>query len=242
MITRVHRTIPDPTLLGSFLDNHDEPRLASTVHDHVLVKNAAVFTLVNDGFPIVYQGTEHGLNGGADPMNREAIWLHGYAPTRMYTAFARLNYARRLARRISTFNALLQHHKLDAHTAALVKPPMVSLLTNVGSTSPPRVYYLPQAMTSYAPRIPVVDALTGQMYATDPSGGLAVTIVAGEPRVFLPLLIWEGKQGPWQAVPQKVPQQAAIQSPGGKGKSNGSGTHSRSSSMGKKMSWFSRSK
>lgn len=59
MITRVQRTIPDPTLLGSFLDNHDEPRLASIVRDPALLKNAAVFTLVNDGFPIVYQGTEH---------------------------------------------------------------------------------------------------------------------------------------------------------------------------------------
>lgn len=174
-------------------------------------------------------------------MNREAIWLHGYAPTRMYTAFTRLNHARRMARQAPTFGALLRHHKLDAHTAALVKAPLVTVLTNVGIVSPPMVYYLPQTMTTFSPRMPVVDTLTGQIYATDPSGGLAVTIVTGEPRVFLPLMIWEGKQGPWQTIPQRPPQQAAIQS-AGKKKESSSGSHSRSSSWGTKMSWFSRGK
>jgi glycosidase len=46
-----------------------------------LVKNAAVYPFVNDGFPIVYMGQEHGLMGGEDPFNREAIWLQGYHQT-----------------------------------------------------------------------------------------------------------------------------------------------------------------
>lgn len=43
-----------------------------------LVKNAAVYPLVNDGFPIIYMGQEHGYAGGEDPFNREAIWLSGF--------------------------------------------------------------------------------------------------------------------------------------------------------------------
>ena len=35
--------------------------------------------------------------------------------------------------------------------------------------------------------IPVIDVLSRQIFSTDPLGGLSVPILAGEPRVFLPL-------------------------------------------------------
>ena len=59
MVQRIHRLLPDPTTLGCFLDNHDFPRYAGTVQDQVLVKNAAVFPFIGDGFPILYMGQEH---------------------------------------------------------------------------------------------------------------------------------------------------------------------------------------
>ncbi|BEI88484.1 uncharacterized protein CcaverHIS019_0112020 [Cutaneotrichosporon cavernicola] len=200
MITRVHRMLPDPTLLASFLDNHDTPRFPGLVHDRALLKNAAVYPFVNDGYPIVYQGQEHGLSGGADPDNREAIWNHGFSISKqMYHVFARLNHARRRATAFPPFlTSLLWHHKLDAHTAVIAKPPLVSIFTNTGSTARVRVYYLPAMLTTYAPSMAVVDALSGQIFATDPQGGLSVPIVSGEPRVFLPLGTWEGRKVAWQ--------------------------------------------
>jgi alpha-amylase len=43
-----------------------------------LAKNAAAFTIMADGIPIIYAGQEQHYNGGADPANREAVWSSGY--------------------------------------------------------------------------------------------------------------------------------------------------------------------
>lgn len=43
-----------------------------------LAKNAAAFTIMADGIPIIYAGQEQHYDGGADPANREAVWLSGY--------------------------------------------------------------------------------------------------------------------------------------------------------------------
>ncbi|TXT15561.1 hypothetical protein VHUM_00064 [Vanrija humicola] len=237
MITRVHRDMPDPTLLGSFVDDRAVCRIHQLALTPQLLKNAAIYPFINDGFPIIYQGQEHGLRGGSDPFNREAIWLFGYAPNKpMYLVFQRLNLARRQAMGTGGFHTLLKHHKLDPKTAVLVKGPMVSILTNSGSLVLPRVYYLPSAITGYAPKMPVVDVLTGQIFATDPSGGLAATIVAGEPRVYLPFSVFEGrKEVQWQM--SAADRVAAAQPLGHKraGSIASGKTHSRQSSRGSTM-------
>lgn len=60
----------DMSLLGTFLDNHDQPRYASTTKDLQANANAAAWSFVTDGIPIVYYGQEQGFTGGADPANR----------------------------------------------------------------------------------------------------------------------------------------------------------------------------
>lgn len=139
-------------------------------------------------------------------MNREAIWLHGYRTTTpYYYMFQRLNLARRRAQAVAGYRARMAWYKCDAHTAMIAKPPMVSVLTNHGASAPPRVYYLSPASTTYGANMPVIDVLTGQIFATDPAGGLAVTIISGEPRVFLPLPVFEGRKQPvWQHVGPRV--------------------------------------
>lgn len=160
----------------------------------------------------------------------------------MYHVYARLNHARRRAMAFPLFlTSLLRHHKLEAHTAVLSKPPLVSILTNTGATAPVRVYYLAPALTTFAPRLAVIDALSGQIFATDPHGGLSVPIVAGEPRVFLPLGTWEGRQVAWQhSLPVNVERERA---PHKHQNSVGtSPTHSRGSSLSSMFSWFRGSK
>lgn len=43
----------DTTLLGSFLENHDNPRFPSYTSDYSLDKNAIAFAMLQDGIPIV---------------------------------------------------------------------------------------------------------------------------------------------------------------------------------------------
>ena len=67
----------DSTLIGTFLENHDQPRFPYGTQDMSLAKNAIAFTIMGDGIPIVYQGQEQHFSGGADPGSREALWLSG---------------------------------------------------------------------------------------------------------------------------------------------------------------------
>lgn len=63
---------PSPqSVLGLFLDNHDQPRFLSVNSDHTLLMNGLTYILFANGIPIIYQGTEQGFNGNGDPYNRE---------------------------------------------------------------------------------------------------------------------------------------------------------------------------
>jgi alpha-amylase len=64
----------DVTVLGVFLDNHDNPRFLNIRNSQTALKNALAFALYSVGIPIVYYGTEQGFNGGNDPDNRESLW------------------------------------------------------------------------------------------------------------------------------------------------------------------------
>jgi len=64
MVTTLTTTFEDTTLLGSFLDNHDNSRFESTVSDKALIKNAATFPFISDGIPYLYYGQEQGFTGG----------------------------------------------------------------------------------------------------------------------------------------------------------------------------------
>ncbi|KKA22539.1 Alpha-amylase A [Rasamsonia emersonii CBS 393.64] len=78
MINQVKSSCKDSTLLGTFVENHDNPRFASYTSDYSLAKNAIAFVILSDGIPIIYAGQEQHYSGGNDPGNREATWLSGY--------------------------------------------------------------------------------------------------------------------------------------------------------------------
>jgi len=64
----------DINLLGTFIDNHDNPRFLNYQGDQTLYKNALTYVLFSTGIPIIYYGTEQAFNGGNDPYCREALW------------------------------------------------------------------------------------------------------------------------------------------------------------------------
>ena len=67
----------DLSLLGVFIDNHDNARFVSAQQDAALYATAIAYTILSDGFPIVYYGSEWRFDGGNDPANREAFWAAG---------------------------------------------------------------------------------------------------------------------------------------------------------------------
>ncbi|KAH9829513.1 Glycoside hydrolase family 13 protein, partial [Teratosphaeria destructans] len=102
-VNSVEADCADPSLLGTFSENHDQPRFASATGDLALAQNILAFTLLADGIPIIYEGQEQHYDaegGSSDPYNREAIWLSGYdtaAP--LYALVTTLNTIRKHAGR-----------------------------------------------------------------------------------------------------------------------------------------------
>ena len=97
-LTALDAQCRDATLLGSFAENHDQPRFASLTGDVVLARNILAFTVLADGIPVVYQGLEQRFSGGADPFDREAVWLAGYdTGAELYGFVGRVNAIRKFA-------------------------------------------------------------------------------------------------------------------------------------------------
>lgn len=95
MINKVKSDCADSTLLGTFIENHDNPRFASYTDDMALAKNVAAFTILADGIPIIYAGQEQHYAGGEDPANREATWLGKYnTDSELYKTIATANAIR----------------------------------------------------------------------------------------------------------------------------------------------------
>ena len=67
----------DVTVLGLFSENHDQPRFLSMTSDLSLYRNLLVYTVLGEGIPIVYYGSEQRFNGSGDPNNRESLWPYG---------------------------------------------------------------------------------------------------------------------------------------------------------------------
>lgn len=68
--------IPDPSLVGTFIDNHDNPRFLTLRNDLVAYQAALTYVLYSEGIPIIYYGTEAALDASNGP--REILWPTGY--------------------------------------------------------------------------------------------------------------------------------------------------------------------
>lgn len=91
-VTAIRGACPDPTLLGTFSECHDVPRMAYYTSDLSLLKNVNTWNILFDGIPVLYQGQEQRFRGNVDPYNREALWLSGYSTnTTLYVFIKFLN-------------------------------------------------------------------------------------------------------------------------------------------------------
>ncbi|KAJ7447597.1 glycoside hydrolase family 13 protein [Mycena galericulata] len=179
-------------LTATFLENHDQPRFASYTSDMALTKNAMAWQFV--GVPIMYYGQEQGYAGGADPANREALWLSGYETDKPLVAFAMsLTSVRKLA--IAGNNSFLTGpatwiQQPNPSTLMLSKPPLLTLFTNAGTNASVQpTWRIPAGL--YAPNTTLVDVLARAPVAIAGSsgGGDGATVVgaqAGLPQVLIP--------------------------------------------------------
>ena len=87
----------DVSVLGLFSENHDQPRFLSLTNDLSLYKNVLAYTILGEGIPIIYYGSEQLFNGGGDPHNRESLWPYGDPNSTMFSYMKTLTSTRRQA-------------------------------------------------------------------------------------------------------------------------------------------------
>ncbi|KAK5117010.1 hypothetical protein LTR62_006731 [Meristemomyces frigidus] len=189
MINAVKSDCKDTGLLGSFSENHDNPRFASITEDMSLARNVMTFTLLADGIPIIYEGQEQHYNaegGSSDPYNREAVWFSQYntqAP--LYHLVATLNAARHHAVQDDTSYLTYRNWPIytDTTTLAMRKGKMVTVLSNKGANGAAYTQSIP---AGYTAGTHVTEVLTCATLTAGANGNIVVPMAAGQPRVYYP--------------------------------------------------------
>lgn len=181
----------DTTLLGSFMENHDNPRFPSYTSDISLAKNAIAFTMLADGVPIIYEGQEQHLNGGGVPNNREAVWLSGYnTSATLYSHIKSVNQIRSEAIKQSSAYVTSQADVAYSDNSTIVTRKgstgfqIVGVFSNRGANGNSYTLTLPSADTGFTNNEQVIEVLSCTAYSTDSNGNLAVAMSSGLPRVF----------------------------------------------------------
>jgi len=90
-----YAVFPDITVLGNFVNNHDNPRFLHNNENTQTFKAALAFTLASVGIPMVYYGDEQAYKGGQDPANRETLWDNMREETDIYNFLKVINQFRK---------------------------------------------------------------------------------------------------------------------------------------------------
>ncbi|KAL4788290.1 glycoside hydrolase superfamily [Aspergillus varians] len=197
MINNVKSTCADSTLLGSFIENHDNPRFASYTNDTSQAKNVAAFVILSDGIPIIYAGQEQHYAGGTDPANREAVWLSGYNTTsELYQLIASSNAIRTHAISQDDGWTTYKNYPIYQNTSVLAMrkgyngTQVITVLTNGGSGSGSYTLSLPN--TGYAAGSALTEVLSCIDITVSDDGTVPVPMESGLPRVLYPSEALEG--------------------------------------------------
>ncbi|KAI0317669.1 glycoside hydrolase family 13 protein [Amylostereum chailletii] len=151
---------------GSFIENHDQPRVAGLTQDAALIRNAMTFSFIHDGIPI-------------------ALWFSAYEQEKpIVQHFRTLNAARKAA--IASTSSFLTTPFMSVHdeSVAILKPPMLALLTNIGSQEGKSATW--EVPGAYAPNEMLVDVLTCSHMMANAQGDVVVPSDYGMPQVLMP--------------------------------------------------------
>ncbi|KAF7561789.1 hypothetical protein G7046_g2349 [Stylonectria norvegica] len=191
-IDRIKTEAVNSSLLGSFMENHDQTRWPSITSDKALNRNAIAFTILQDGIPIIYQGQEQ-YYSGTDQTGRAAIWLSKFdTSTAEYALISSLNQIRNQAIYKSnsyiTYQAWLPY--TDSSTIVMRKGSegnqIISVLSKTGASAADKNLVLGQSVTGFTANEAVVEILGCKTLTADANGSLTVTITGGQPLVLYP--------------------------------------------------------
>lgn len=131
-VTQNAAMFKDVSILGNFLDNHDNVRFLNENKDWNVLKNALAYVIFAEGIPIIYYGTEQGFNGGNDPQNRHSLWPHYDQSFDLYQYISTLVGFRKKAG-ASLYQAKQVERYVDDQFFAFTRDKLFVATTNIGS-------------------------------------------------------------------------------------------------------------
>ncbi|KAI0201364.1 glycoside hydrolase family 13 protein [Astrocystis sublimbata] len=172
---------PDPTTLGTFLDNHDNARWLSQKDDTTLLANCLAYVILSRGIPIVYYGTEQGYAGGNDPANREDLWRSGYnTDADLYKTISKLSAARKAAGGLAGDDQKHLYIADNAYAWSRADGDLIVLTTNGGSGSSGN-----HCFDSQKPNGSWNNTMADGTIESDGNGQLCIDIQDGQPVVLV---------------------------------------------------------
>jgi len=131
VLQQYQSSFSDLDLLGTFIDNHDQPRFLNGNGDYELYQNAITYVLMAQGIPIIYYGTEQGFSGSSDPNNREILWPTGYSTSNSLYSLITTLIAYRKQAQVWNYNQTQRY--ADDQFYAFTRGNTFVALTNGGS-------------------------------------------------------------------------------------------------------------
>ncbi|KAH0562159.1 hypothetical protein GP486_003145 [Trichoglossum hirsutum] len=180
MMWEVQARCRDTSLLGTFSENHDQPRFPHFTSDMALQLRLTPYTLV-------YQGQEQHFRGSSDPSNREPLWPTEYRTTTpLYQHISILNRLRRhaiLSQPSPGIHARTRSIMLYADRTTLVvrKADLVAVYSNRGEGSGRR--FVSRIAGVAAPGSTLVDVLRCGVEIVDAGGAFSLVVDSGLPKV-----------------------------------------------------------
>ncbi|KAF2269651.1 alpha-amylase A type-3 precursor [Lojkania enalia] len=181
MHNEISSKFPDPSALGTFMDNHDNPRWLNQKNDVSLLKNALAFVILSRGIPIVYYGTEQSYAGGADPNNREDLWRSNFnTQSDLYQAISRLSGARKSAGGLAGNDHVHLYVTNNVYAWSRAGGNLIVFTTNIGQGTSGNYCFNSQKANGKWTNV-----FGSGTYSSDGSGNLCVDVINGEPVVLL---------------------------------------------------------
>ncbi|KAJ5301739.1 hypothetical protein N7508_006602 [Penicillium antarcticum] len=181
MHDKIDTAFPDPSALGTFIDNHDNARWLSVKNDKSLLANALAYVILARGIPIVYYGTEQGYAGGNDPANREDLWRSKFSTdVDLYKTISLLSAARKAAGGLADNDHVYLYIAESAYAWSRAGGDLIVLTSNGGSGSEAE-----HCFDSKKPGGTWKNTLGEGTVTADEGGKVCISISNGEPAVLV---------------------------------------------------------
>ncbi|KAF3028855.1 hypothetical protein E8E15_007299 [Penicillium rubens] len=181
MHDKIDTAFPDPSALGTFIDNHDNARWLSVKNDKSLLKNALAYVILARGIPIVYYGTEQGYAGGNDPANREDLWRSKFSTDAdLYKAISLLSAARTASGGLADNDHVHLYVAESAYAWSRAGGNLIVLTSNGGSGSEAN-----HCFDSKKPGGTWKNTFGEGTITADEGGKICISISNGEPAVLV---------------------------------------------------------